>query len=292
MFGKLTKVKILILIGLVIGLLLKSESVVDYLKPYDETIPHEDTKILVHKDKNEDKQEKYEVQSKIAIMILNLGLEKETLELAKTLDKKIEFGLSIYTDNLNQVSRDILNDQRSLSLLLPTQSINSSLNDPGPTALLASGKIADNSKKFQSVISKLPSKEAGLYLNYDSIFTTRKDQAANIIRMLEDYSDGFKFFAYYDSDNSKFLTKLLESSTIKSKAVVISRILDSSLTQKDIVESLNNLAELSLLRNEVVIGAISPTKLSITTLNEWLQSQGDKVQLFSIEEILQQRRKN
>lgn len=292
MFGKLTKVKILILIGLVIGLLLKSESVVDYLKPYDETIPHEDTKILVHKDKTEDKQVKYEVQSKIAIIILNLGLEKETLELAKTLDKKIEFGLSIYTDNLNQVSRDILNDQRSLSLLLPTQSINSALNDPGPSALLASGKIADNSKKFQSVISKLPSKEAGLYLNYDSIFTTRKDQAANIIRMLEDYSDGFKFFAYYDSDNSKFLTKLLSTSVISNKTIVINSILDSSLTQKDIIESLNNLAELSLLRNEIVIGAISPTKLSITTLNQWLQSQGEKVQLFSIEEILQQKRKN
>lgn len=292
MFGKLTKTKILILIGLIIGFLLKSESVIDYLKPYDETTPHEDTKIIVNEDKTHDKQDKYEVKSKIAIMILNLGLEQETLALAKTLDKKIEFGLSIYTDNLNQVSRDTLRDERSLSLLLPTQSINSSLSDPGPSALLASSKISDNSKKFQSIISKLPSKEVGIYLNYDSIFATKKDQAANIIRMLEDYSDGFKFFAYYDSDNSKFLTKLLSTSVVSTKTIIINRILDFSLTEKDIIESLNNLAELSLLRNEVVIGAISPTRLSITTVNEWLKSQGDKIQLVSIDEILKNNSKS
>jgi polysaccharide deacetylase 2 family uncharacterized protein YibQ len=286
MFGKLTKVKILILIGLVIGFLVKIESIIDYIKPYDETTPDENTKILVKTKDIGEKTDKFKLKSKIAIIVLNLGLENRQLELSKTLDKKISFGFSIYGNNLSQITGDALAEGRAISILLPTQSINSSISDPGPSALLTASKVGENLRKFKSVLSKLPSNKSGLYLNYDSAFLTKKDQASNIVTMLEDYSDNFKFITYNDSDRSKFMTKLLENSTLKSKLILINSIIDLSLTKADIVESLNNLAQLSLSRNEVVIGAISPTNISITTLSQWLQSNGDTVELFSIDELL------
>lgn len=286
MFGKLTKVKIIILIGLLVGLLFKGQDLIHYLQPYDETKPGENTKVLVKEDKPPIEAQTDSAVSKISIIITNLGLQKEGLSLAKLTDKKISFGISTYCDNLGMIAKSSLEDNRGTAILLPTQSINSSTNDPGSNALLKSSSLSENTKRFKSLLTKLVSKDIGIYIADNSIFSLRKEDALTIVNLLEDNSDSFKFFLYYDKDSGNALTNALKTSNISTKVIMINNIIDSSLVEEDIIHSLDGLAELSLKNKSVAVGSISPTKISLETMNKWLKANQAKVELVSLIDLI------
>jgi polysaccharide deacetylase 2 family uncharacterized protein YibQ len=286
MFGKLTKVKIIVLIGLFIALLTKGSSLVQYLIPYDDVTPDSNSQVFI-KEASTNRSINQDV-SKVSILITNLGLQKENLKLAKESDKKICLGISAYSDNISNIVLDILSTGRATALLLPTQSINGSISDPGPSALLIESSISENARKFKSFLSKIPSSEVGVYLAADSAFSIQQEYTLNCIRLLEDNVKYFKFFAYYDVEGGNIMTSLIKSSSIAKKAIVIHSIIDNTLTEESIISSLDNLAELSLKNGSVAIGSISATKISLESLEKWLQANEDRVELVQFVDLLQE----
>ena len=287
MFGKLTKVKIIILLCLFIGLLMKGDSIIKYLIPYDDITPDSNTQVFI---KGSSKTSKVadKSMSKISILITNLGLQQENLKLAKTSDRKMCFGISTYSDNIAHTIDDILSTGRLTALLLPTQSINGAISDPGPSALLIESSISDNARKFKNFLSKITSNEVGIYLAADSAFSIQQEYALNLIRFLEDNAKSFKCFAYYDVESGNIMTALLQSSNIAKKAVMIHSVIDQSLTEEGIMSSLDSLAELSFKNGSVAVGSISATKISLESLEKWLKANEDRVELIQFRDLIPQ----
>jgi polysaccharide deacetylase 2 family uncharacterized protein YibQ len=69
---------------------------------------------------------------------------------------------------------------------------------------------------------------------------------------------------------------------------VIHSIIDNTLTEESIISSLDNLAELSLKNGSVAIGSISATKISLESLEKWLQANEDRVELVQFVDLLQE----
>jgi len=288
MFGKLTKIKIIVLVCLCIALIMKSSDIKKYLTPYDDITPDANSKILI-KDSNPTNNKSLNIAatSKISIFITNLGLQKANLKLAQMCPRTIGFGISSYTENIPDLISNIISNGRVSAILLSTQSINSSISDPGPKALLANSGILDNKKQFQNFISAIPSNEVGIYLAADSLSSLDIEFASNLIRLLEESINTFKFFAYYDDQGGgNIISSLLKSSEIANKSIIIHSVIDRSLTEESIMSSLDNLAELSLKNQSVSVGSISATKISIESLEKWLKLNQDKVELIDFKDLL------
>lgn len=261
-----------------------------YMKPYDETTPGSNTTVLI---KTEDKKtiENTDLNiSRISIFITDLGLQKVPLDLAKLTDSQISFGISTYAANLSSIASESLDQGRSTAILLPTQVFNSAKYDPGPSALLISDSVSESARKFKNILSRLNSNRLGVYFASDSIFTMRKESILNILNILEDNSDKFKFIAYYDTLHGEFMTNIISSSNIAGKAIVINNIIDTSLIENDIITSLENLAELSLKNKSVAVGSISPTKISLAIVQKWLAINKDRVILIPLDDLVHEKK--
>ena len=257
-----------------------------YMKPYDETTPGSNTKVLIKIEEKKTIKNTEPNISRLSIIITDLGLQKAPLDLAKLTDSKISFGISAYAENLSSIASESLDQGRSTAILLPTQTVNSAKYDPGPSALLISDSVSESSRKFKNILSRLSLNRLGIYFASDSIFTMRKESILNILNLLEDNSDKFKFIAYYDTFHSGLMTNIISSSNIIGKAIAIHSIIDTSLIENDIITSLDNLAELSLKNQSVAVGSISPTKISLTTVQKWLEINKDRVILIPLDDLV------
>lgn len=287
MLAKLTKIKIIVLIGLFIVLIIKGNDLKKYLTPYDDITPDKNSKILIKETNTTYNQTPDNKISKISIFITNIGLQKTKLALAQKSSQAIGFGISSYTNNLSELISNLLSNGRIAALLLPTQSINGSISDPGPDALLANSSTLDNKKQFQNFINKTSLNDLGIYLASDSVFTIDTESTSNLIKLLEENINNFKFFTYYDDNGGgNIMTSLLKFSEINKKTIIIHSVIDKVMTEESIMLSLDSLAELSLRNQSVSIGSISPTKISLKSLEKWLELNQGKVQLLDFKDLL------
>lgn len=293
MLNKLTKIKILLILLLFIGFILKRDVIKDYFFSSNDNTNTSEVKVFNITEKEQTTKkiaDKNISVAKLAIVIADLGLQNNVLEKALQSNPKINLGVSIYADNLSKILKEgASNYGHETMVLLPSQSSNYARNDPGPHALLMDGTISDNSKKFHDVISKLISNNVGIYLSPLSAFTFKEDKAMSLVKLLENNENQFRFFMYYDRDHSNVLTKLLSLSPVLNKTIIIDKIIDYG--DSDINASLDDVKNTAIMKNEIGVVIIASQLHSIDILESWIQKNADKIELLSISDILKTREK-
>jgi polysaccharide deacetylase 2 family uncharacterized protein YibQ len=288
MLNKLTKIKILLVLMLFVGLILKRDTIKDYFFTSHENSSNHAVKVFNIGEKEQGNIKNIAV-AKLAIIISDLGLLNNVLDKALHTNPKINLGISIYSENLTKILKESSDHYKHDSMvLLPTQSSNYSSNDPGPYAMLIDSSISDNSRKFHDIISKLLSNKIGIYLSPLSAFSFKEDKAMSLVQLLEKNANQFRFFMYYDRDHSNILTKLLSISHILDKTIIIDKIIDYN---DDINASLDDLKNTAIIKNSVAIAIISSQLNTIEALENWIQKNADTIELLSVSDILKTREK-
>lgn len=288
MLKNLTKLNILLGLMLLSLLIFKRDLVMEYITGDTKDENFSQSAVIVN-DNSSVNEKTANVTPRIAIVILNLGLLSDLSDKAINANSKISLGFTSYSDDLMNQLQESLNQGHDTAVLLPTQVLSNITNDPGQNALLIDASMSENTKKFSDVVLKLMSNDIGLYIPYHSAFLSREDKAQFLLNLLEDYEGKFKFFLYYDLEGASFMTKLLTTSNIAKKSIILNKILDSSLNESAIIASLNSLAEMSVTTKSISVGAIYPTKLAMNTLEKWISNNTDKVEIVSLSTILQER---
>lgn len=290
MLNNLTRLKVLLAIIFVALFFMKRDMILEYFFETKQVTHNTDSVVILpHNDK--DKDDYNENNPKIAIAVLNLGLVKNTLNSALDLDSQVILGFSSYADNLSMILQESTKNKHESMVLLPTQLLDYTSYDPGPHAIFVNNSITESTRKFSDILSKLVSNDSGIYIPINSALPLREDKALILLKLLEDHDAKFKFFMYYDPENTNFITKLITKSHIAKKTVVIDSIIDESLTTDDIIASLDKLVAVAKKNKTVSVGVISPTRISIETLGHWLAAHTGKVDIVPITEIFKERSK-
>ncbi len=285
MLKKITGIKILLLAIAIIGLFFIFGEQFNPENDKNEQAQDSTTDSSVSVNDSNTKKNK----ARIAILIADLGLRNKIFKQVLELNANFAMGLTPYSDNFTKITEESLNSGHDTLMLIPTQSVNSSHDDPGPYALLTTSASRVNTQKFNDMINKIVSKDVGLYLSPSTVFTMQQTQTMDIIKLLEKNVDRFKFFAYYSGGKAAMFTRLLEeSSVIKDKVIVIEKEIDSILSVNAIVTNLTRLMEYSIIRNSVMVGMITDTPLTINTVNKWItekQNSGE-VELVPFSQVI------
>jgi len=155
MLSKLTKIKILLIFVLLIGFLIKKDSLREYLVNNDiaSFLTSNDKQVVSIDDKIEHSEDV--IIPKIAILVIDLGLQNKTLQQSFNTNPKIGLGFSVYSDKLTTITQTSIEKGHDTMLLLPTQPLNYLKNDPGPHALLMDTAVSENARKFSQITEKL-----------------------------------------------------------------------------------------------------------------------------------------
>ena len=283
MLSKLTKIKILLTIIVLVGFLIKKDSLKEYLVTNVKSVVISDTTTnngIIDGSKNK-------VILKVAILMIDLGLRDNVLQKALNTSPKVGLGFSIYAEALTNITQKSITKGHDTMILLPTQPLNYSKNDPGPYALLMDSQASENTRKFIQATEKLSTNDFGLYLSPSSAFPLKEDKATSLVKLLEDYDNKIKFFAYYDQSSSSFLTKLISTSHIANKIIMIDKIIDGS--EQDVIESLKNLKNTDVIEGKILTIAMYPQVLNIKAVQNWINVNTNNIEIVSISDILKSR---
>lgn len=286
MFKNLAKLKIVLFVLVTGFFITKLDSFKQILFSYGVYSQAEDSHgVVLGSDENKNNtRSKESFRKKIGLAILNLGMTQDVTKEAFKINPNIALGLSIYSDKQTNLLNNCLQSRHQAMIYIPTQTIDSSNNDPGPLAMFIDDTAQENSQKFSNIASKT-NENIGLYLEPQSIFSVEEDKASFLLKQLENINSNFKFFLYYDNEGSNFLTRLLDKSLIKNKAVVATTIIDETLSSGAIKYSLDSMIESK--NTGIPFGiVVAPTKLTINTISTWLNENADKVEVVSVDEIL------
>lgn len=288
MFKKLIKVNLTLIIIFAVVLFVNKEIIRDFLTNHNNVTPQDGNPQIValnnKTSKNTPNNDK--AVTKIAILILDLGLQDDITNNALSTPNKITLGFSHYSKNLTTITQASLKAGHDTMVLLPTQPINYVRNDPGAQAILQDASLSDNEMKFTQILDMLVSNQIGLYISALSMFISTESQAISLITLLEDYNNRIKFFIYYDNDGSAILTKLLSTSTFNQQVVRIDNILDNILSEEDIIMNLEHLKNLGQTSSKPAVGVMYGHKIGLRALEKWLITNSDSVEIVSISDII------
>jgi polysaccharide deacetylase 2 family uncharacterized protein YibQ len=121
---------------------------------------------------------------KITILLTNLGLNKNSTELALSLPKEISLGFLPYTTSLKPLIEQAQELGHEIFLYLPFETQRYPMDSPGHMPLLLSNSDAENVNRLDTLLKPFHG-YAGVYGSYKEVFTSNSDKSFPIIDELK-----------------------------------------------------------------------------------------------------------
>jgi polysaccharide deacetylase 2 family uncharacterized protein YibQ len=197
---------------------------------------------------------------KISILLTNLGLNKNSTELALSLPKEISLGFLPYTTSLKPMIEKAQELGHEIFLYLPFETQRYPMDSPGHMPLLLSGSDSENLHRLDILLKPFYG-YVGVYGSYKEVFTSNSDKSFPIIDELK--RRNLKLFI--GRVNKDIILKGENSMNFVSTDIVIDRE-PNIASIKDNLDKLVKLAE----TNKYAVAYAEGYPVTIYTLKAWL----------------------
>jgi uncharacterized protein len=196
----------------------------------------------------------------ITILVSNLGLNKNSTELALSLPKEIALGFLPYTTSLKPLITKAQELHHEIFIYLPFETKRYPMDSPGHLPLLLSLSDTENITRMNTLL-KAFDKYIGVYCSYKEVFTSNPNKAYPIIDELKRHK--LKLFLGHSNNDIAFSG---ESGIGFLSADIV---LDREPNVTTIKENLDKLIKLAEANNYAVAYA-EGYPVTIYTLKAWL----------------------
>ncbi len=210
------------------------------------------------------------IPPKIAVVISNLGLNKEIFQEALSFPDHVSFIFTPYANNVVALIEQANNLQHDALMTLPIQPSNYQFNDPGPYALLDNLTDSDNLDRLNAVLN-ISKAIVGLYISDDETFTQSINDVNVIIPTLKSAKLPILF---RDLDGTRQLDNLLNTNNNEIELITFNVIGKKELDISTINNELTDLENKAYLSNQVV-AVIKPYPIVLNLLKKWLEKNKD-----------------
>lgn len=242
-------------------------------------------KIKIDKNKSEDQQlhphmfrKKYipthNDKPKVALIIMDLGLNKTATLQAFTLDKRIGLGFTPYINNAAEWIDNATQQGFETYINIPLQSGDYPIHDPGPYALLNNLSLKENMRKLEWALSK-SKKIVGVYTSPNDVYTNSK---VNVLPFLEHLKKRNLGLVYSNASNLQIIENF--SKQLQLDYVDINIDLDSDLSEIELKNNLYNLENMAKVRG-FVVGKFNVYPFSMQIISKWIE-QLQEVELVPV----------
>lgn len=197
---------------------------------------------------------------KISILMTNLGLNKNSTELALSLPKEISLGFLPYTTTLKPLIEKAKELGHEIFLYIPFETQRYPMDSPGHMPLLLSNSDAENIHRLDTLLKPFQG-YVGVYGSYKEVFTSNSDKSLPIIDELK--SRNLKLFIGRVNKDIIFTGE--RSVNFVSADIVLDRE-PNIASIKDNLDKLVKLAE----TNKHAIAYAEGYPVTIYTLKAWL----------------------
>lgn len=217
---------------------------------------------------------------KIAILVTNLGLNKNATELAISLPKEVSLGFLPYTSSLKYLYEKALKDQHEMFVYLPFETRKYPMDFPGHMPILKNAANEENINRLNALLNNFEGYQ-GVYASFKESFTEDAIKSAPIINELNQRNLSL-FLGREDASQNFHGEK-----NIKTFSADI--ILDIEPNVSDIKENLDKLVEIAKA-NKTAIAYAESYPVTIYTLKAWIPMLKERnIELVPVSHIMRQK---
>lgn len=203
-------------------------------------------------------------KAKIAILFIDLGLNRETTNAVMELGNKFSLGFTPYAPDLSNWIEQANSKKFETYLNLPMQAADYPFSDPGPHAMLNNLSIGENLSRLGAILDK-NKKIIGLFSKSGENFTSSR---TNFLPILNNLKENKLLFINGNIEAAKTIDAFCSTAEIQCPSA--NMIIDSELNESTIKKNLQILEGLAL-KNGSAIGFANAYPITIKTINEWQQ---------------------
>ena len=201
-------------------------------------------------------------KSKVSILFIDLGLNKEMTLSAIDLGNQFSLGFTPYATDLSDWIEQANSKDFEVFVNLPMQASDYPYSDPGPFAMLHNLSIGENLSRLDGILEK-NKKIVGFYSNPGESFTSSR---SNFLPILNQMKSKELLFLSSNIENEKTINSycLLVDIPCSSSSITI----DSELNEQVIKKNLQILEGLALTQGRS-IGVVRAYPLTLKLVKEW-----------------------
>jgi len=268
--------------------LAKASDLGQYIEFSSHDLPKSFNKYFEHKQNLSSKDDGSEINlqdniPKIAILVTNLGLNRNSTELALSLPKEVSLGFLPYTTTLKGLYNNALEDGREMYLYIPFQTARFPDDFPGYLPILETSSDEENIARLNTLLNSLEGYK-GIYASYKEVFTKNSTRFLPLIDELNQRN--LSLFLGRSGGDIKFVGE----KNIDAFSADI--VLDSQPNVSSIKDNLDKLVSIAKDKGYAIAYADS-FPVTIYTLKAWIPMlKQSNVQLVPISHITKDRKEN
>lgn len=214
---------------------------------------------------------------KVAIIVTNLGTNKNITEAALSLPQKITLGFSAYTTDLKIFFNKAISVGYDVLVYLPFAPQDYPISDPGPYAILSTNLPEKNISITRAILDSFPG-ASGIYGDYRESLSSNQQVFTPILDFLASRDMMVVLGRTTAGDTSNYLAN---KPNVFGSDIVIDIIPDAMA----IKHSLSNLVA-TAKKNGHAIGYMNTYPISLKTLTSWLASpESGEVEIVPLSKI-------
>ena len=205
--------------------------------------------------------------SKITVVFVDVGLNKQAMEKILSIQFPFVIGLSPYTINLESYIKDIKSKGVDVIINIPMETYNNYFEDNGPFALLSKlNNETENSSRLNFIIKKAENLD-GYYTSINESFT---DNTKNLYFVLKKIQDTRKVIIYNDLKKVKVFNNISTALKINDKVLKADMILDDQQTNGIIKKRLALLSNIAEVNGHAIV-LVKPSEINIELIQDWVK---------------------
>lgn len=220
--------------------------------------------VSAHQEANEPKKAEAPKHAPLAVLFVNMGLNKNVTSTIIQLPYPVAMSFSPYAFNLPQQLGVVNALKRDVFLDIPMESDNFPFEDPGPYALLKEAGQAKNLFRLKNVLT-LAKEVQGLVAPPHEIFTQDEH---SMVPMIEAMAKGNTTFIYAANDKNTYLQQEAKAQGLRVVPNYI--VVDETLTKEAIEAQLATAKQKVLEQQEPVLLLARPYPLSVREIETFL----------------------
>ncbi len=200
---------------------------------------------------------------RLAIVIAELGFNRETTEAAMRLPAEVTLSFSPYAPNVADLVAQARQAGHEVMLDLPMEPTTYPADDPGPETLLVASSAVENVQRLEKVLGRAQG-YVGVISYMGSRFTTAPDSLRPVLGMLAE-----RGVLFVDGKTSATSIAATIAEQLRLPRALNDRFVDNEATRLSIDEGLAAL-ESDALRAGTALGVGRPYPVTLQRLADWL----------------------